>query len=252
MKRIVIHPDAQVPFQDKRVVRNFLKFLKDYRPHELASVGDEVDFPQISRWSRGIEGEYKGDLQEHVDAGVAYLSALRDAVGGVPFHVSRSNHMDRPLNYVRKYAPGLMGLKALTIPSLLEFDRLGITYHEKPYELAPGWFMMHGDESGISQKPGETALKLANKIGYSVVCGHTHRAGLVNNAQAVNGVSSRVLWGFEVGNFMDLKKADYTRGIANWQHSFGILYVDERRRVTPSLIPIQANGSFVVEGAQYG
>jgi hypothetical protein len=65
-----------------------------------------------------------------------------------------------------------MGLRALTVESLLEFEQLGITYHRRPYELAPEWLLVHGDEGGMSQEPGRTALRLANKFGKSVVCGH--------------------------------------------------------------------------------
>lgn len=251
MRTIVVYPDAQVPYHLPVAVRSINNFVRVFQPDEIASVGDEVDFPQISRWNKGMEGEYRGDLQKHVDAGVAYLESIRAAFPRGPFHITRSNHMDRPLNYVRRYAPGLMGLRSLTVESLLDFERLDITYHPQPYELAPDWILTHGDEGGMSQKPGETALKLAMKFGKSVVCGHTHRLGLVNNVQAVNGRQTRVLWGFEVGNVMDMRKAHYLGGgSGNWHMGLGILYV-EGRKVTPQLVPIRPDGSFVVNGREY-
>lgn len=250
-KRIIVLSDPQIPYHDKRVLGNVYDFIRAYGPDELASVGDDVDFPQVSRWNRGMEGEYRGDLQKHVDAGVLHFERLREVHSG-PIHVMRSNHMDRPLNYVRKHAPGLLGLKALTIPSLLEFDRLEVTYHEQPYELAPGWFLLHGDEGSLIRTAGGTALGLARKIGASVVCGHTHRAGIQHEHQSVSGRVRGRLYGMEVGNLMDMRQADYLKaGTANWQQGFGILYV-EARNVTPSLILIQPNGSFIVEGQTYG
>ncbi|MEV5079262.1 hypothetical protein AB0K74_10655 [Streptomyces sp. NPDC056159] len=251
MKRIVVLSDMQIPYHDRRAVQNVLRFIGEYRPDEVASVGDEVDFPQISRWTRGMAGEYKGDLQSHVDAGKRILSALRRVHDG-PIHVSRSNHMDRPLTYVRTRAPGLMGLKALEVPSLLDFEKYGITYHEEPYEVAPGWMLAHGDEGGSSRAPGGTALALARKWGYSVVCGHTHKLGIQHEHMAVNYRLVRERFGFEVGNLMDLKGAQYLKaGHANWNQGFGILYV-EKNRVTPAPVFIRPNGTFVVEGKTYG
>lgn len=250
-KTIVVLSDMQIPYHDKRAVDSVLAFIKAYRPDEVASVGDETDLPQVSRWTRGMEGEYRGDLQSHVDAAVDVLDGLRRVHRG-PIHVSRSNHMDRPLNYVRKYAPGLMGLKALTIPSLLEFDRLGISYHEKPYELAPGWLLAHGDEGSMSRVPGSTAMGLARKWGMSVICGHTHRLGLQHEHATVNFKTTRALYGFEVGNLMKFTSAGYLKaGSGNWQQGFGILHVDGRN-VTPVPVLLRPNGTFVVDGKTYG
>jgi hypothetical protein len=251
LKRIVVLSDMQIPYHDKRAVRNVLGFLAEYKPDEIASVGDEVDFPQISRWTRGTAGEYKGDLQAHCDAGKRVLAGLR-AVHDGPIHVSRSNHMDRPLTYVRTRAPGLMGLKALEVPSLLDFEKYGVTYHEEPYEIAPGWLLAHGDEGGSSRAPGGTALALARKWGYSVVCGHTHKLGIQHEHMTVNSRLVRERFGFEVGNLMDFKSAGYLKaGSGNWNQGFGILYVD-KNRVTPAPIFIKPNGTFVVEGRTYG
>lgn len=252
MKRIVVLSDMQIPYHDKRALRAVLDFIGQYQPDEVHSVGDEVDFPQISRWNRGMAGEYKGDLQAHCDAfGRAFAQPLRRVYIG-PAHVERSNHMDRPLTYVRNRAPGLMGLKALEVPALLDFDKYGIEYHSEPYELAPGWLIAHGDEGASSRVPGGTAMALARKWGYSVVCGHTHKLGIQHEHMAVNSKLTRERFGFEVGNLMNLKSAHYLKaGHANWQQGFGILYV-EKNRVTPAPVFIRPNGTFVVEGKTYG
>jgi hypothetical protein len=47
---------------------------------------------------------------------------------------------------------------------------------------------------------------------------------------------------------MDFKHAKYIKGgLFTWQQGFGILYVDGNT-VTPSIIPVNRDGSFVVEG----
>ncbi|XVU22563.1 hypothetical protein ACQPZJ_35590 [Actinoplanes sp. CA-054009] len=193
--------------------------------------------------------EFEGSLPAHVDAGKKHFEILRGIMGDRPIHISRSNHMDRPLKYVRQYAPGLMGLPALTVPGLLDFERLGITYHEEPYELAPRWLLIHGDElAGSSPTPGSIAMKHARRFGKSVICGHTHKLGWQHEHSTVSGKVTRTLHGVEVGNMMRLSAASYHPS-PNWQQGFAVLYVDGPQ-VTPSLIPIN-NGKFVVEGKQY-
>ena len=166
-------------------------------------------------------------------------------------HLSRSNHSARLYNALSRRLPGLLGLPELTIEGFLKLNELGITYHHKPYEFAPGWVMVHGDEQSIKPQGGLTALEAAKRHGKSVVCGHTHRQGISSFSEASGGVLGRILTGFEVGHLMDEKQAYYTRGTMNWQKGFGLIYVD-RKRVQPVAIPIERDGSFIVEGKRFG
>ena len=246
MKTIVLISDLQVPYHDKRAVDNVAKFIRAFKPDEVASVGDEMDFQTISRWAQGTPLEYERTIGRDRDATARVLDDLRVN------HVIRSNHTDRLFNTVMMRAPGLLSLPELELPNFLRMDLLGIEYHKKPYELAPGWLLMHGDEGNISQNGGQTALNLAKKTGYSVVCGHTHRMGLMHHSESVAGVNTRTVWGMEVGNLMDAKKASYLKGgISNWQQGFGILWVDGKY-VKPELIPIRKDGSFVAVGKTWG
>ncbi len=242
---IVIVPDLQVPYHDKRGVDTLAKFIKAVKPQSVASAGDEMDMQTISRWSKGTPLEYERSIGRDRDETVRVLEQLQVD------HVIRSNHTDRLFNTVMMRAPGLLGLPELTLENFLRFDDLGITYHRKPFELAPNWLLMHGDEGNISQTAGQTALNLARRTGKSVVCGHTHRAGLSHFTEAFGGKAQRVLWGLEVGNLMKFKSASYLKGgIGNWQQAFGLLIVDGKQ-VTPQLIPIQADGSFHAIGKKW-
>ena len=244
MKRIVVISDLQVPFHDERAVRNVARFIKKYKPDDVLCVGDEIDFQTISRWSSGRD-EWSGTIAADRDRTVEILSDLQVR------HLSRSNHSARLYNALSRRLPGLLGLPELTIEGFLKLKDLGITYHHKPYEFAPGWIMVHGDEQAINHNAGLTALGAARRHGKSVVCGHTHRLGVSAFSEASGGVLGRVLMGLEVGHLMDEKQAYYTRGTMNWQKGFGIVYVD-RKRVQPVAIPIERDGSFIVEGKIYG
>lgn len=249
-ERYVFLSDIQYPYHDKRAVSNLVCFLAGYKPDRLYSVGDELDSPEPSRWNKGMAGEYAGTLQKSIDGLHSLLADLRAAVGDIPFELMRSNHCDRVETYVRKYAPALGCLDSLKFDAMLGLDDLNIKYNRSMIEVAPGWVLAHGDEGGLSRIPGSTAMSLARSTGKSVVCGHTHRAGIQHETRAFGGKATTI-FGMEVGNLMDMRQAHYLKtGTANWQQGFGILYVDGRK-VTPVLVPIHADGSFTVEGVRY-
>lgn len=246
MKVAVIIPDLQSPYHLPKLVNNIATFIKKFQPSFVASVGDEMDFQTISKWSRGTILEYEKSIGKNRDTTVAVLEQLQIS------HMARSNHTDRLFNYVALKAPGLLGLPELTLEKFLKLDDLGITLHNEPYELAPGWLLMHGDESSQSQIAGQTAAGLAKKTNMSVVCGHTHRQGWIPTTQAFTGSEPKINYGFEVGNLMDYSEAKYIKaGMTNWQHGFGLLYIDGKT-VTPMPIPIQKDGSFIADGYVWG
>jgi len=244
MHRIWLISDLQVPYHDARAVEALAECLKDLKKKDdlVVTVGDEIDLPQISRWTQGKAGEWERTLGKDRDLTVEILANLRVD------HVIRSNHTDRLFQSLVSRLPGLLGLPELQLKNFLKLDSLGITFHEEAFRVAPGWVVMHGDEAGVSQVPGQTAFGLTQKVGMSVACGHTHRLGLRPHTQSVNGKITRTMFGMEVGNLMDMRQATYTR-THNWQQGFGILYVDGSK-VTPAPIPIDKR-SFVVEGKRY-
>ena len=246
MKVHVVIPDLQVPYHLPKLVNNIATFIKKFQPSSVVSVGDEMDFQTISKWSRGTILEYEQSIGKDRDKTVEVLEQLKIS------HMARSNHTDRLFNYVALKAPGLLGLPELTLENFLRLPELGITLHNDPYELAPNWLLMHGDEGSQNTTAGQTALGLAKRTNMSVVCGHTHRQGCIPFTQAFSGREPKTVYGFEVGNLMDYSKAKYIKaGMTNWQHGFGLLYVDGQK-VTPMAIPIQKDGTFIADGFKWG
>jgi predicted phosphodiesterase len=193
---LVVLSDIQVPYHDKRAVKNLIEFVRQFQPDGLLCVGDELDSPQPSRWTKGMAGEYEMTLQRDIDLCHDIMADFRSALGDKPFTIQRSNHGDRVETYVKRYAPALRSLRGLRIDDLLGYGDLGITYSRRPVEVAPGWLMMHGDEGGLVRSPGGTALGLARKTGKSVICGHTHRLGIQPESTGVNGQAKTIV-GFE-------------------------------------------------------
>jgi hypothetical protein len=248
----VIVPDLQIPYHDKRAVDNLVRFVGDFKPDQLVNVGDDIDAPETSTWTKGKAGEYAGTLQAAFDSTRLVHARFREALGGKPYHVSRSNHGDRTQKYIDRYAPALRSLSCLRLEDLIGYRDLGIDYHREPFRISDDWVACHGDEGTLSLIGGRTAGLLAEKWGVSVVCGHTHRAGIVAKSYGYGGRVTRTVTGMETGHLMDVGAARYLDGgHCDWQEAFSVLY-ECRGRSTPVLVPVHNDGSFVVEGVVYG
>ena len=244
MKTIVCVSDLQIPYHDRRAVDNLAKFIKAYKPTEVVSVGDEMDMQTISKWSKGTPLEYERSIGRDRDETTRVLEKLKVK------HIIRSNHTDRLYHTLLRGAPSLIGLPELDYPKFMQFDELNIKFHKKPFEFLPNWVLVHCDEGSLNRNAGGTAAGLANKFGVNVVCGHTHRLGLQGLSTGFKG-RFKTLWGFEVGNLMDSRKASYLRaGSANWQMGFGIIEVYDKG-ITPIPVPINTDGSFTIYGKIY-
>ena len=248
-KRIVVISDLQVPYNHEGATNALIRFIKRINPDALACVGDEADLPMVSRWEDGYRGEYSPAIQSDLDTTRGLLGAFRKALGdNKPFTIVRSNHTDRLERYIERKAPAIASLRGLTYPELVGLKELKITWLDKMGEIAPGVLLAHGDEGSISQVSGMTGYKLMDATGKSVVCGHTHRQGLVWASKGFNGrLESR--FALEVGHLMDMNKAHYLRprGAANWQLGFGMLEVTGKH-VTPYAVPMRPDGSFTWAG----
>lgn len=248
---IVCIPDLQVPDHHHRFVKNLTAFIKDYQPGELCDVGDFYDFKSPARWSKGYAEEYipqlYGDIEQGKEVALGFTAAAPDARR----RRRMGNHDERVETYIKRYAPALDGFPALQYERLVDAEGTGWEIYRQPFDLAPGWVCAHGHEGSLNQTAGLTALGLARKLGKSVVCGHTHRAGLVAESKGYSGKINSRLYGLEVGNGMDVRKADYLKsGSGNWQMAFGILHV-LGKKVFPELIYADEQGRFFVEGAYY-
>jgi predicted phosphodiesterase len=247
IKRIVILSDLQVPFEDVHVTRNIAKFLKTFKPDQTVTIGDEIDFQTISKWSDGTPGAYEQTLGDDRDRCVELLWDL-----GVTDCI-RSNHTDRLYNIIMKKIPSFLSLPELRFEKFMKFDELGITFWKKPMPLAANWVAVHGDHSPIKSQGGLSAMEAARRNGKNVISGHTHRAGRTSFSEASGGRLGRVLHGVEVGNLMDFSKALYggSTGSFNWQQAFAIMYI-YGKNVQVDLIYIEKNGTFIVNGKVYG
>jgi hypothetical protein len=233
VKVIVAISDLQCPYMDMAAVDAVSDWIREIKPDEVLNVGDSIDLPQISRWTKGTEGEFTRDIGKHRDITVSVLKQL-GTTGMV-----RSNHTDRILVAVRTRLPGFLGLPELELENFLRLGELGIKYYPGMHRFAPGWLLAHGDEGPVSRVGGQTARTLSDRTGMSILCGHTHRLGLIPTTESFDGKTHKMRWGFEVGNLIKAGSPGmaYTGGVQNWQQGFGVLLV-EGSTVIPIPVPI--------------
>jgi hypothetical protein len=248
MKRTVVIPDLQCPYEDSHVVRNLSLFIKAFRPDAVLTIGDEIDLPQISRWTENTPGWYEQTLAEDRDRTVDVLWSLFEY--SKEAHMVRSNHCDRLYKVIMKKIPAFLSLPELKFEKFLKLDEMGVKYWSTPMPIAKGWIAIHGDLGSLNPNPGLSALNQAKRHGQSVIMGHTHRAGRSAVSEASNGVLRRVLHGVEVGHAMDLKAAKYV-STPNWQQAFAIV-TENGKNVQVDLIYIEKDGTFQVHGRRYG
>ena len=249
-KRIVIISDTQIPFDDRRAVAAVVRFIGDYNPDEVIHIGDLMDYPSPSRWTKGTAEEFSQRIKpDSEQAKRRFLGPLREVYDG-PVGIHEGNHDERPREYLAKFAPALAEyVDDFRFESLCDFDGFGVTVLPEFYKVAPDWITTHGHRGGIrlTQKAGDTALNAAIKFNTSVIMGHTHRLGLKPESRGYGGTVMKQIWGMEVGNLMNMRLAGYLKsGTANWQQGFALLTV-EGNHVKPEIVPITA-GRFSVHG----
>lgn len=238
-----------MPFHDRKAVKAVIRAIGDAQPDEVVLIGDQIDFPQPSRWNKGTRGEFEGSVMADAEYFRDNILTPLRAVYDGPVGAHEGNHDLRPREYLEKNAPALAGTKTFNMETLCDFDGFGVELLPEFYDIAPGWISTHGHRGGIRLSPiaGNTAMGAARRFGKSVVMGHTHRLGMISETKGYGGKVTSQLTGMEIGNLMNMKLAGYLKGAtANWQQGFGVLTVDGQH-VTPELVRISA-GKFTVDG----
>ncbi len=245
--------DLQYPYHDPTALKKFIQVAKDTQPDAILSIGDLIDFPQVSRWSKGTAGEYAPTLQEHIDGlRSEVLEELRNACPNSEMTWLIGNHDLRAEEFIKQYAAPLTTLRALSMQNLFGLEELGVKYVKGPIRIATNTYAVHGHESsGYAGTPQAWENKFVKRYGSnrSIVFGHTHQGHLLTRAYGFDGnVTPR--FQMNLGSLMDPKHARYIKdGSVSWQMSFGFLR-DDDKRVWPELITM-VDKTFFFNGKRY-
>jgi hypothetical protein len=214
-KLIVVVGDQQAPFHDPQLHRLFCSFLRKNKPQEGISLGDSVDFPDISRHQ--LDPENTATVNECLQAGYDLFRGYVDSSPETFWRKLYGNHderirnliLDKPKNQPlyglkRPDTPEGKGEQVLELSHLMRLDELGVelVLPSGGYELGQirltnklavrhGWLARKGS--------GASALATLEHLGYSVIVGHTHRQAVVHETKHEIDGKLRTITGVEAG-----------------------------------------------------
>lgn len=191
----VVLPDIQIgyfrdnhdnlhPTHDEDALAVALSIAADVHPDHVVLIGDNLDFPEISRFR--LTPPFQRTTQATVDRAGLFAAELRAAVGPeCRIDWLAGNHEERLPNYLLDNARAAFGLRqantpvswpVLSVPHLCRLDDHGIAY-------SPGWpaqeiwlndrlRVIHGDKVSSN---GSTAHRYLDSERVSTIYGHIHR-----------------------------------------------------------------------------
>jgi predicted phosphodiesterase len=253
VKTSVIIPDIQFPYHDSLALTKIIKVIEDIQPDAIVQIGDGIDFPQVSQWSKGTAGEFAPTLQEHIDGyRTQVLEPLRKAAPDADILWLEGNHDLRLQDFVKKYAAPLGVLRALDVANLFALEDLNISYVRGPVRVGTNTFAVHGHEAGgYCASASAWDAKFTKRYGshQNYLFGHTHQPFIIHRAFGYEGkVSPRFT--MNTGSIMDPVAASYIKdGAVSWVMSFALLR-DDGKRVYPELVTM-VDRSFYFGGKKY-
>lgn len=253
LKTTLIVPDIQYPYHDALMLKKLISVAEYMQPDQIVLIGDAIDFPQVSRWSKGRKGEHDGTLQSHIDGFLrALVEPVRQVVPRAVMVWLEGNHDARLKDYVEGNAPAAGPLRALEMKSLFELDKYAVDYVRGPWRLGANTYAIHGHESGgYCASANAWDVKFTKRYGSdkNFIFGHTHQPFIIHRAFGYEGkVSPRFT--MNVGSIMDPVQASYVKdGAVSWVMSFGVLR-DDGKRVYPELVTAVDRG-FYFEGKKW-
>ena len=218
IKTSIVLNDQHIPFQDIEANKVVFRFIKYIKPDYIDILGDLLDFWQISKFVNDPKTR-KGDIQDDINAGKAYLTELRAMAPKAEIMLHYGNHVMRLRKFMWFHAKELDCIDSLDLRYLLGLDKLKIkaVESEEGFIIRGNLVMTHG--TVVSQDSAMTARRNLQKYGMSVICGHTHRLGAMYKTDLRGTVGA---WENGCLCRLDLIK-QWGRELANWQQGISLI-----------------------------
>ena len=89
---VVCIPDTHYPAHDKKALAAVIRFIGEIQPDQVVHIGDLMDFPQPSRWTKDTRAEFEGSVYDDaIRCKREFLEPLREVYDG-PVGVHEGNH----------------------------------------------------------------------------------------------------------------------------------------------------------------
>ena len=245
VKRVIVLPDTQIPYHDKKTIKAVFSYIKDFKPDEVIQLGDFMDFDCISHWNAGNLRAIAGKtiLDDYL-VGNLLLDELQAVAPKAKITIISGNHDARVEKYIDAN-PQMEGM--LEFEKALKFKERGINYVDfwgkgKIYKIGNASFI-HGLYTGEHH-----AKKHVQQFGTNIFYGHLHD---VQAHSLVHMGKDKSLVGQSLGCLCTYDQ-QYMKGKpSKWRQAFGIFYFLPNGNFTYYVVQI-FNHSFVSpEGRLY-
>lgn len=236
--RILMIPDAHIPYHDKRAWCTVLAVAQVWRPTCMVILGDFLDLFCVS--SHPKKPSVRLSLEDEICGGRDCLDQL-DALGVPHKRYVFGNHENRMKRFIADKAPMFDGM--LDVADLLGLERRG-------WDWTP-----YGDGIELGELYITHDLNIAGKYAVrrsmdaawsSTVIGHTHRLEIVHQTDA----RGRPCVGASFGWLGDFSAIDYMKkkiSTRQWRHGLGLCHMSVDGRADLQAIPLH-QGRCRVEG----
>lgn len=212
-KRAMVLPDIQIgfyvdgsgrlhPTHDEKALDVTLQLIRFVRPDRIDLVGDNGDFPELSKYR--VHPTFVRTTQATVDRMALLVAQLRAAAGDeCEIRWLEGNHEARLSTYILDNARAAFGLRrgnqpdswpVLSVPNLCRLDEHGVEY-VPGYPANETWInnrlrVIHGHQVTSN---GSTAHKYLANERVSTVFGHIHRREWAERTRRTRGGARTIL-----------------------------------------------------------
>lgn len=228
----MLSSDQQIPYQDDRAIDLWFQVMQWFKPDVVDYLGDTSDQFCFARFQEGTTTEFLKTLpaetkveeflnyiQDEEKDTAAFYARTREMRPRAEIFSALGNHDIRVWNYAEKKLPDIV--KDITPESLWGLDNLGIDYiyyEDKPKHRYGDIYVHHG--IAASAEAGASVKSDIDKLGVSLIRGHSHRMGTYYRTYELRNETLR---GYEIGHMckVDSDGFKYTQ-IHNWQQGFAV------------------------------
>ena len=230
----LVIPDLHIPFVDKKFLAIITKILKEFTFNRVIILGDMLDFPQISTFSKdpSRKEDIFDDIKRFRRILLRWQGIVEEKNPNAEFHLLEGNHEFRFIRYIWNNAGPIHGA-IKSIPELLDFYNLPLRTHWHEYSnlyscLIHNVLYHHGVY--YNRHTAVNNLGVYRGIGglpLNFIQGHTHRF-----QYASNGSNWSATLGFGANSQTQHKPVP-----SDWQLALGIVdYCNKVGFLSPCLI----------------
>ncbi len=187
--QMVLVADHQAPYHDEALLAAQVEMVRERQPERIGHLGDLCDFTDISK--HRDHAVVNAKVNACIQSGHDILRALREAYVWSDFELLFGNHDVRPFTELLGRAERMADIRCadtgdgqrealVSLRRALRLDELGIKLVEDKrgwdhaeIDIVPGPLGLSGRHGWLTGN--NVAARTLEKVGRSVVMGHTHR-----------------------------------------------------------------------------